>query len=234
MVRFGLIMLACLAACSGSTQASDLPAPSVTAIIEDATTGKTVCTHTSTAAPFQAECSSNGVDAFATAAGGGTASVNSFATGYWGEAIVNYYIEVTGPSGVLVPVVVEGSASVALTGAATGFATLFQEHFEPDCTGIPNCTTQDGNYSLSVNLNSEQVTLVALFATAGRGIGTAIIDPQFTIDPTFARASEFQILVSPGVAPAGASAPEPGFSLILLAVLIYWIQRTRQSHAPEP
>jgi len=58
--------------------------------------------------------------------------------------------------------------------------------------------------------------------------GTASADPIIFIDPSFAGASQYSVIVSDGVGNGVGSVPEPGtVGLVLSAALFLWVARAR-------
>lgn len=153
---------------------------------------------------------------------------------------IEYYFEVVGPVGISVPIIVtasagfsydvtnggtiEGVAIVALNGNSA-FEQACVASFSGGCeVGVPGqfstedhtSITSDEEDSLELVLNLQASQL----GTSGEAILSGFIDPVITIDPTFADASEFQLLFSPGVGNSSATAvPEPSSLFLLVTAL---------------
>jgi hypothetical protein len=184
-----------------------------------------------------------GLSANTTVAGG---VVDSF--GVFG--VLNYYFEVVGGTpGDQVPLLISANLFTSATGAGDGYAfseilvstALANNVGEVACTATSNGCLGDypadfsGAFSVAATSGSiDQVHLeidvqaspVVLNGESAHGLA----DPLIYIDPSFAGAGNYSILLSSGVGNAAASAPEPGTlilicccgSLMLLARRYLW------------
>ena len=167
-------------------------------------------------------------------------------------AAVRYFFEVTGGnSGDVVPLLIATNLSTDATAASGGhsFASLsaftnsFGNSFVAVCTN-ESCGTTDSSFSglLSTRARSGEVGELDLQVSAGSGpslnsgFASASADPFIYVDPSFSAASQYSILVSPGVGNGieAASVPEPGSAgLLALSVGLLWIAvRKRTSARP--
>ncbi|MEP7299314.1 MAG: PEP-CTERM sorting domain-containing protein [Burkholderiales bacterium] len=147
--------------------------------------------------------------------------------------------EILGPAGVTVPILIGGlySASYDGGGYASGGLALGEDRFRMTyvmtfrCSSstTADCDSSNGNHSQGFVLKQSALSGYETFISISAGgvlrgdagdLGTfnAMLDPLITIDPSFARASEFTLFVSPGAeAITVAAVPEPDSWLLLLA-----------------
>ena len=152
------------------------------------------------------------------------------------EAVV--YFELVGPPGQDVPLLVDAKASVANSYPGEAYSVL--------TIGVPlanqpllelldstQCCTKapylfpfpfDGDISLAPNQEEELFLLVTTAPTFSFGSETgasasASLDPIISIDPSFAEASEYSLVFSPGF-PSASSIPEPGYCLLIGSALL--------------
>lgn len=192
-----------------------------------------------------ASCAYNGATAYAIVNNGtgGAASASTGSTLLGADGIVAYTLEIVGPVGVSVPVIISGTATV-LSGSnlsaeqilASGFAkyTVFygtsfgvqalDETFSsPAYCQIDSAfgiqCTPSGSFSLPDTLDSDTIFGVVLQAAATEPNSSASIDPTITIDPSFPQASQFSVVASPGVFTASPEPPSLSLCLIGAGVL---------------
>ena len=153
-------------------------------------------------------------------------------------AVVRYFFEVIGGnSGDVVPLLIATNLSTDATAASGGhsFASLsaftnsFGNSFVAVCTN-ESCGSTVSSFSglLSTRAKSGEVGELDLQVSAGSGgldsgFASASADPFIYVDPSFSAASQYSILVSPGVGNgiAAASVPEPGSAgLLALSVAL--------------
>lgn len=150
-----------------------------------------------------------------------TASASSFLT--------YYFAVVGGQFGDIVPVEVDFSLAARQTGDGYGSAYFSVTGFgsKEICTRS-NCADQSETYTgafhfnASVGLNNEVYTFAQAGASYGPDArtGYAMVDPYIFIDPTFANAGNYRIVVSDGVgnvAPTTGGVPEPATWGLMLA-----------------
>jgi hypothetical protein len=147
--------------------------------------------------------------------------------------------EILGPVGVIVPILIGGlySASYDGGGLGSGGLALGEDRFRMTTVMSFRCSSSDtsgcdsahGNHSQDFVLNQSALSGIETFISISAGgvlrgnVGdpgtfSVSLDPLITIDPSFARASEFTLFVSPGAESiAVAAVPEPGTWLMLLA-----------------
>jgi hypothetical protein len=166
-------------------------------------------------------------------------------------AVVRYFFEVTGGnSGDVVPLLIATNLSTAGTPESGGhsFASLsaFTNSFGTSSVAVctnESCGTTDSSFLgiLSTRARSGEVGELDLQVSVGSGpslnsgFASASADPFIYVDPSFSAASQYSILVSPGVGNgiASASVPEPGSAglLALPAGLLLWIAARRRTFA---
>ena len=163
--------------------------------------------------------------------------------------------QINGPAGVDVPILITGlySASESNTMGVSGGLAMGQDRFrlsyvlsfrcllgdESGCDSSRNGFAKD--FVLHEKASSNTLTFMQI-ATGGslrrrghpgNGIFNAFIDPLVSIDPAFARASEFTLYVSPGAEGFAAAVPEPHAYALLLGGLtaVAWVARRRRKAA---
>jgi hypothetical protein len=156
------------------------------------------------------------------------ASVTTKDVGGYAGADYDYYFEVAGPAG-NVPVVVVANG-LAQTTSATFYANAsFQ---------IPNLNVSEAatatpsspaSFSLNQSMNIPANTLEEVEIDAGvsiflTGTASASVDPQITIDPTFANAGEYSLEFSPNF----LAVPEPSI-MALLPLGLGWLALRRKA-----
>ena len=164
-------------------------------------------------------------------------------------AVVRYFFEVIGGnSGDVVPLLIATNLSTDATAASGGhsFASLsaftnsFGNSFVAVCTN-ESCGSTNSSFSgiLSTRAKSGEVGELDLQVSAGSGgldsgFANASADPFIYVDPSFSAASEYSILVSPGVGNgiSAASVPEPGSAgLLALSAALLWIAVRKRTSA---
>ena len=147
---------------------------------------------------------------------------------------LTYFFEVVGPGGpsATVPVLVSANATVTGAGNAQFSAAPIgtgNGYSLPPGLAVLSPATPGGwsivNAPLTAFVGTEYE--VMLYAQAlppeGNGSPAVSIDPLFTIDPSFADASQYQLIFSPGVsdiAPGAASGvPEPPVWMMMLTAI---------------
>ena len=163
--------------------------------------------------------------------------------------------EIFGPAGVTVPILIGGlySASYDGGGLGSGGVALGEDRFRMtnvmsfrcSASDTSGCDSSRGGHSQDFVLHQGAISGIETFISIAAGgvlrgnVGdpgtfSVTLDPLITIDPSFARASEFTLFVSPGAESiAVAAVPEPDTWLMLLAgtVAMGGIARRRQRAA---
>ena len=116
------------------------------------------------------------------------------------------------------------------------------EHLECDtqviCSGTNGESFSLNNAQYSAPANQQIRVILGVDATlwaSGAGTVSATLDPIFSIDPGFANAGQYSLVISPDVTQAGpqnAQAPEPasaGLAGTGLAAAIWFVLRSRRS-----
>lgn len=156
---------------------------------------------------------------------GGSASVSINGPSSNAQASVGYSFEFTGPSGVLIPIIVSGQLSLSeqggnlitdsLAGASveigwnnavrmnpfvcTGEACYFQFGYNAGVSG-PAPTAETFSYNLYIPSNTLASVLVFAEAISAGGYPTgAIADPYIQINSNFANAGQFAFIESAGI-----------------------------------
>jgi hypothetical protein len=166
-----------------------------------------------------------------------------------GTADLSYdFVIVGGRVGDVVPLLVTANLFTDANSASDAFAgiTVTSSAFtqNPSSTQVVACTnealcTQSAEFSgtFAVTVESGFFNTVSLEAvsgevsTAGPENSSASADPLIEIDPSFANAADYSILLSPGVTNAvgpGSAVPEPSY-VLLIGVLagLAWAARRR-------
>jgi hypothetical protein len=142
------------------------------------------------------------------------------------QAIFGYYVEIVGPTNVLVPISVASTATLSATGAAQAGYSL---GVGSQTIGIGNCyfagLTACGTHttSTSMMMMTNQLYAVGMMADVsnflGAGSGSAVVDPQFFFDGDFG--PDYAFVFSPGVGNGVAVGvvPEPETLALMLAGL---------------
>ena len=160
-----------------------------------------------------------------------------------GQAIAHgflqYFFAVSGPTDVFVPVIISASSQVSqpllsqnisrlfLGGGSSGAS--FAEFLAHTCLGT-NCETLGGqaaSFSIdaqrslrSNDIYNLQLTLSLIAQTSsGTTSSAGFIDPIITIDPSFARANEFELVFSAGVGNSSIETPLPAALPLFATVL---------------
>jgi hypothetical protein len=143
---------------------------------------------------------------------------------------INYFFAVVGgTAGDSVPVLVHAGLDVdaTLSGTATASIVVTTNFGSSDaevCAGT-SCT-EEGDFGGALSVMAESGQFNTIHLTAGSeeafslgGTAGASADPLITIDPSFANAAEYSIVVSPGVAnalPPAMAVPEPSIWAMML------------------
>ena len=169
------------------------------------------------------------------------------------SALALWQFEITGPVGVEVPILIRGLYGAESSNAfgVSGGLALGVDRFRLDrvlsfrCLSgdRSGCNSSRGGIPQDFTLHELAVSGFATFiqivlggstkeALPGTlGVFSASLDPLISIDPTFARASEFTLFVSADANGSIAAVPEPEtYSLILagLAVIVTLAKRRRR------
>jgi hypothetical protein len=182
-----------------------------------------------------------------------SASYDPFSNfGYSAVLSVSYSFEVIGGKpGDVVPLLIATDLTTSNTGDANAYASIgvitsFGNETETYCSiggaGSP-CSSSNFSGTIDATATPGQVDLVYLEVNAGAafpndGVTTspssafASADPLIYIDPSFAGAADYQIIVSPGIGNSSsmAAAPEPN-TLLLIFVLLPFVLLARRFRA---
>jgi hypothetical protein len=152
------------------------------------------------------------------------------------DASVNYDFEVVGGNpGDAVPLLITANLTTFANSTSAAYASIF---IAPGlsslggtqvvaCTNEALCTQPaDFSGSIAVSVQSGSVNSLGLevisgdVSSEGAENSSASADPLIVVDPSFANASEYSIVLSPGVANAvGSAAPEPGSGFLVIGAL---------------
>jgi hypothetical protein len=142
------------------------------------------------------------------------------------QAIFGYYVEIVGPTNVLVPITVASTATLSANGLAQAGFSL---GVGSQTIGIGNCyfasLTACGAHSTSTSMvmMTNQLYSVGMMADVsnflGDGTGSAVVDPQFFFDGNFG--PDYTFVFSPGVGNGVTVGvvPEPETLALMLAGL---------------
>lgn len=132
------------------------------------------------------------------------------------QAIFTYYVEIVGPTNILVPVNVASTALLSANGAAQAGYSL---SVAGQLVGIDNCyfaslaSCGAKTTTTAMSLMSNQVYAVGMMADVsnflGAGTGNAVVDPMFFFDDLFALKNDFAFEFSPGVGNGVVANPVP-------------------------
>jgi hypothetical protein len=151
--------------------------------------------------------------------------------------------QIAGPANVAVPIIITGLFSGEKSNAfgVSGGVALGIDRFRLDriatfrclASDSTDCDSSHGDHSTSFALHQMALSGFETFINISVGgsvqgaapgmLGefTASLDPIISIDPTFARASEFTLYVSPDAYATVMAVPEPGtFSLLLAGLAV--------------
>jgi hypothetical protein len=149
---------------------------------------------------------------------------------------VSFYFEVSGPPNQTVPILVTLAAATAtdgtpgmlaeatITSQAVVFDLCSSGGFTSRCNN-GNLSNQSVSETLHGSASANFVTNMVLNAEVDcspctvAGSGSAFIDPLIEIDPSFSLASEYTLVVGPGVDLSPVPAPVIGRSLPVLLVV---------------
>jgi hypothetical protein len=171
--------------------------------------------------------------------------------GYFAILSVSYSFEVVGGKpGDVVPLLIATDLTTSDTGNANAFATIgvttnFASETETYCSiggaGDP-CVSSNFSGTIAVTTTPGQVDQVYLEVEAGAALGNdgittfpsaafASADPFIYVDPSFAGAANYEILVSPGIGNSNSAVatPEPSALpfLFVLSPLLLLARRLR-------
>jgi len=161
-----------------------------------------------------------------------------------GFAALNYDFEIVGGNaGDVVPLLITANLVTTANSASDGFArilvtTSLSSTEEVACINEGGCTQTGFSGTFGISAESGSANTINLEAVSGQvsSLGaedsSASVDPLIEIDPSFAGAANYSIVLSPGVANAVQSAsavPEPSYGLFIgaLGVLAGAIRRRR-------
>ena len=159
------------------------------------------------------------------------------------NALALWQFEITGPLGVEVPILIRGLYGAESSNAfgVSGEIALGVDQFRLDrvlsfrCLSgdRSGCNSSRGGIPQAFTLHESAVSGVATSILIGLGGSTkgaltgtlgvfdGLLDPLISIDPTFARASEFTLFVSADANGSVATVPEPEtYSLILAGLAV--------------
>jgi PEP-CTERM motif len=216
-----LIFLAAVAACS-----SRLGADTIIVTPGSYSVGMT---YTGGATPVAL----NSIDAGSYTFFGMTASVSPYpnelasaTSGDYGSvgAYVNYYITVLGTDGI-VPLLFH--YNMTATGSTTGSSTaelavstnIDSESVAVQGNSVVGNSILAGILHVNYLINGSNAMGGIQLQVSASGPSTAFVDPYIEVDPTFANASSYTILLSPGFAntPLATATPEPS-SIFLVGI----------------
>jgi hypothetical protein len=195
-------------------------------------------TSTATASYFFADASVSGSGSTA----GGVATANTA-----GSADVTFFFEVVGPATGLVPLIFTGSGSTSASGVEASAYAYFEtpggDLYACSGTGpsaascllegspLPTSYSGSIDYSVSPNVPYDLSLMASGGATEGSGSWSASVDPEVTINPSFAPAGDYTLEFSAG--PLSSVVPEPSSSLLLgagMLVLLGCVKLKRPVH----
>jgi hypothetical protein len=157
---------------------------------------------------------------------------------------ITWSFEVVGPSGIPVPVIVAGNAGVNATNT-NGLSFEATALITPDGGGVLTggaCLAGGTSYTCPSYAPSSSFSMSRQFfvspnsvigmgidvgltiannPTPGANLGTitGYVDPVVTIDPAFAQASQYTLVLSPGIGNSSTAAPEPASLLLMISAL---------------
>lgn len=157
-----------------------------------------------------------------------------------GSASLQYQFEVVGGNvGDIVPLLFTANLFAEANAASDAFASITVEPGSGGLTQIVACTNEPScgasaefSGTFGVSVQSGLVNTVILKAdsgeisSAGPENSSASADPLIAVDPSFAGAANYSIVLSPGVAnAAGPAAPEPRSTVLLIGALAWlgWV-----------
>jgi hypothetical protein len=147
------------------------------------------------------------------------------------DASLSYHFEVVGGNpGDTVPLLITANLMTSANSTSAAYASIFIAPGENPVGGtqVVACTnealcTQPADFfgTFGVSVQSGSANSLGLEVTsgevssAGPENSSASADPLIVVDPSFANAAEYSIVLSPGVANSVEAAPEPGTFLML-------------------
>ena len=152
-------------------------------------------------------------------------------------ASATYYFGVLGPAAVSVPLILRGTASLAAHGcngnSGCSSVEVYEDYgrngstfsnFGPITCSEGAATCGDFSFTQSLSLTSSTSTTtgdtgfthLSIYVLAYYGNAGGFIDPVITIDPSFADASQYQVVFSSGTGNPVAAVPEPSAWAMLL------------------
>jgi hypothetical protein len=184
-------------------------------------------------------CSAGGASAQVTLSpfpGVATTAVAAQGTSAGADASLSYDFEVVGGNpGDAVPVLITANLVADANSTSTAYASIFVAPGLQSLGGtqVVACAneslcTQPPEFSgtFSVSVQSGSVNSLGLEVTSGQlssqgpENSSSSADPLIMVDPSFANAADYSIVLSPGVANAvGSAVPEPGSAFLVIGAL---------------
>jgi hypothetical protein len=162
---------------------------------------------------------------------------------YSGDLRLSYSFEVVGgKAGDVVPLLIATDLATSETGYADAYASIAVTtsianesalYCSVDPSSIP-CSAASFSGTISAGATSGTVDTLTLLVEAGAALGndgvttypssaSASADPFIYIDPSFAGAADYQIIVSPGIGNAPVATPEPSTLLLIFVVSLLMV-----------
>jgi hypothetical protein len=171
-----------------------------------------------------------------------------------------YYVQANGPPGVAVPLIVDASGSVTVTGTGAARASeligrvdnptarafvalntpsLIRSPFDPCISDATTLCVTDGfkqRFTFVVVPGQPEPVLIGADSITIEGTSQATADPVFRIDPAFALADQYTLSFSDGILNT-APTPEPSTLVLFASSLIgaasvLWRGEFRRSPGP--